>query len=794
MGTCVSKPAGFEDIECSKKTREVCKPADGDCDTPLGGSHRKPSPFHSVASSGRRSFSRKQENEFYDSAYPDAAEQLSVSEQLSSSDNSSSLQPASACDSREPSAAPPPEEQDQDLSDVLNGGAYVPAKFGPPRPPCNPERVATVRQIDLLDEPPDPKLDHLLTLANTVMRTDIALCTLLDSDRIFISSSAGGFIPPGAEVAWKNLTMCGWVLTPDNNEVLVVEDMKCDARFSEVCLPGFERSYCGAPMVSSDGHRIGTFCVGGKTPRKFGQTEVQMLANMSEMATREIEASHVAARQRRQEALLLRAVDALTMPFMIVDTSTPKWDLSYINGAACELIGMARNTLLSKALWELFRSQNSNSMSPGQELWKLHQDQVKNGEEFTLRGMSLMTASSAPTIPVQSACKSLFTLSFRPAGTDILDEHTIPIGVPAFVGGDSEWQGQPYYVVKMEQTLAILDRSTWEACPQALRPIPFEGLKLGPILGKGSFGRVYRGIYNGSPVAVKVMDDNKVVRAADGRPLEAVITGSEPHPSIVTCLGHSSTASGPPVMHDSAHSRLGDMSETETWLLLEYCDRGSVSDAVNKGWFRKTPISRDQPPDLDKIIDTAYEIADGMAYLHARGVVHGDLTGGNVLLASDPNPTRGFVAKVSDFGMAREVDVDERIQTRMYGTITHMPPERLSCHVLDKNTDKYAYGVLLWEMAEGVRAWAGLTHAQIWNTVAIQKRQLHLSEGLPADYVALVQALLSHVPEARPSFEEVKQCLQRMKDVRAVGGGLCKSTLCRPSLLPPVIHEEIAVA
>lgn len=59
-------------------------------------------------------------------------------------------------------------------------------------------------------------------------------------------------------------------------------------------------------------------------------------------------------------------------------------------------------------------------------------------------------------------------------------------------------------------------------------------------------------------------------------------------------------------------------------------------------------------------------------------------TGGNVLLCSDSNNSRGFVAKVADFGMARVLDVDERIQTRMYGTITHMPPERLSCHVLDK--------------------------------------------------------------------------------------------------------------
>lgn len=137
---------------------QASKHADEDCDTPLGGSQRKASPFHSVTSSARRSFSRKRANEFYDSAYPDAAEQISSSEQPSSSDNSSSLQPASACDGREPSAAPPQADQDQELTEVMNGGAYLPAKYGPPRPPCNPERVATVRRIDLLDEPPDPKL------------------------------------------------------------------------------------------------------------------------------------------------------------------------------------------------------------------------------------------------------------------------------------------------------------------------------------------------------------------------------------------------------------------------------------------------------------------------------------------------------------------------------------------------------------------------------------------------------------------------------------------------------------
>jgi hypothetical protein len=91
---------------------------------------------------------------------------------------------------------------------------------------------------------------------------------------------------------------------------------------------------------------------------------------------------------------------------------------------------------------------------------------------------------------------------YRPAGSDILDEHTIPLGVPV-AAQDGIVKNQPFYVVKMEQTLAVMDKCMWQSAG-ASKPIPFDNLKLGPILGKGSFGRVYRGIYNGGPVAVKV--------------------------------------------------------------------------------------------------------------------------------------------------------------------------------------------------------------------------------------------------------------------------------------------------
>lgn len=64
-----------------------------------------------------------------------------------------------------------------------------------------------------------------------------------------------------------------------------------------------------------------------------------------------------------------------------------------------------------------------------------------------------------------------------------------------------------------------------------------------------------------------------------------------------------------------------------------------------------------------------------MAYLHGLDILHGDLSGNNILLACNSDDERGFTAKVADFGLARMVGEGEVVQTRAIGTITHMPPE-----------------------------------------------------------------------------------------------------------------------
>ncbi len=74
---------------------------------------------------------------------------------------------------------------------------------------------------------------------------------------------------------------------------------------------------------------------------------------------------------------------------------------------------------------------------------------------------------------------------------------------------------------------------------------------------------------------------------------------------------------------------------------------------------------------------TAHEIAAALAYLHSQDLLHGDLTGGNILLASNDADERGFCAKVADFGLSRTLG-SEPVDTGTYGTVTHMPPELLT--------------------------------------------------------------------------------------------------------------------
>lgn len=157
----------------------------------------------------------------------------------------------------------------------------------------------------------------------------------------------------------------------------------------------------------------------------------------------------------------------------------------------------------------------------------------------------------------------------------------------------------------------------------------------------------------------------------------------------------SVSAQSSTIMTTEVHSQAEDYNEEqwlEMWLIQEYCNLGSLGkqnylriNDQHSAWGCRNPS-------LQVIVDTCKDIARGMKYLHDNGIVHGDLKCDNVLLQSSHVDTKGFTAKVADFGqsffirnlnshsaagLSRKLGQSTHLSTKSFGTITHMPPELL---------------------------------------------------------------------------------------------------------------------
>ena len=160
---------------------------------------------------------------------------------------------------------------------------------------------------------------------------------------------------------------------------------------------------------------------------------------------------------------------------------------------------------------------------------------------------------------------------------------------------------------------------------------------------------------------------------------------------------------------------------------------------------------------LKRFLDIMLEIAGAGVYLHNRGVIHGDLTGSNVLLKKQAM-RKGFVCKVGDFGLSQVLPGDsESVVTGRMGTVTHMPPELFDVNggkaEMTTKADVYALGVLLWQCLTGEEPFQGFTPPQIVLEVARGSR-LKLPPTVPSAVAELYSHLTETQPCERPTFEE----------------------------------------
>jgi len=160
-----------------------------------------------------------------------------------------------------------------------------------PKPFNEQERVEALKALAILDTPREIAFDRIARLAAAVMRTPVALISLVDEDRQWFKSCVGVDL----ESSPREIAFCAHAIMGD--DILVVLDATKDPRFRDnpfVTGEAHLRFYAGAPLVTRDKFRIGTLCVLDSEPRTEVTTrELALMNDLAVMAVKEIEGRHL---------------------------------------------------------------------------------------------------------------------------------------------------------------------------------------------------------------------------------------------------------------------------------------------------------------------------------------------------------------------------------------------------------------------------------------------------------------------------------------------------------------------
>ena len=266
-------------------------------------------------------------------------------------------------------------------------------------------------------------------------------------------------------------------------------------------------------------------------------------------------------------------------------------------------------------------------------------------------------------------------------------------------------------------------------------------LVLNILIARGSYGEVYKGIFEERKVAIKTILSDSIKKSLNyeesmkGFNKEAEILKNTNHPNIVTFYAkYESTNKIMLVM---------ELMEQDLW------------DYLNNS--RET-LS------LQKQVDISLQISNGLSYLHQLNppILHRDLHPGNVLLNKE-----GTVFKITDFGMAKFRPDREAYETE--GTPGHrffMPPESFSDHtsvLFSRKSDVFSLGVLMLQVTIGIaKPSCGLQGIGITPEVVRREKDI---KKIPFDHPLkkIILHCLKDPPSDRPDVEQVYKIINHIK-------------------------------
>ncbi|CAG9465309.1 unnamed protein product [Pedinophyceae sp. YPF-701] len=301
---------------------------------------------------------------------------------------------------------------------------------------------------------------------------------------------------------------------------------------------------------------------------------------------------------------------------------------------------------------------------------------------------------------------------------------------------------------------------------QALGLTPgFEGLDLDPEweiepselhvlekIGQGEFGTVFKAKWRGSYVAVKVLNSSDQIALGDFR-TEIGILRRVHHPNAVQMLGACTKKK--PYM-----------------LVTEFVPGGSLADV-----FRMQGALT-----VRRVVEIALDIARGMAYLHAnsKSIIHRDLKPSNILIGGsyynrpDELAFHTGIIKIGDFGLSKSLPVfDVETLTDAYqltggtGSYRYMAPEVFKHEPYNNKVDVYSFGMILYQLVEGVVPYYGTKPIQAAYDAAQRRyrppwRVMHLLPKGAQTLKVVSESCWHEDPGMRPTFEQIIDALEEL--------------------------------
>ncbi|KAK5940569.1 hypothetical protein PMZ80_006986 [Knufia obscura] len=285
------------------------------------------------------------------------------------------------------------------------------------------------------------------------------------------------------------------------------------------------------------------------------------------------------------------------------------------------------------------------------------------------------------------------------------------------------------------------EKAVSDKCIRAGQEPP--GYAFDELIGKGSFGRVYKGRQNssGKVVAIKVLDIDEADFQAFGDMRDEQIRDFNKEIAILRRA------------QDSGAENLNQMIEalpvhSQLWLVCEHCPGGSVKTLMR--------ATRDRLEEKYLVV-IARELAKALKGLHQAGIMHRDVKAANVLIHEDGG------LQLCDFGIAAAVEGQTDKRRTFVGTLHWMPPELWADKPeYNDEIDVWGYGCTLYECATGTPPNSDVRERQ---QLKVRMRRLKQSIGLPdkegMDFSdglrSLVKFALNPDAASRPSMYDILQ-------------------------------------